>query len=549
MKQRFRRCAIYTRKSSDDGLDQEFNSLEAQREACAAYVASQKGEGWKLSPNRYDDGGHSGGTLERPALQRLLGHIKDGLIDLIVVYKVDRLTRSLADFAKLVERFDGVGASFVSVTQQFNTATSMGRLTLNVLLSFAQFEREVTAERIRDKIAASKKKGLWMGGLPPLGYDAHERTLVINPTEAQTVKTLFQLYQRHGSVRRVKEAADQLGLVSKRHRFETGRVLGGVPLSRGRLYHLLSNPVYVGRIRHKDKSYPGQHPGIIDAETFAAVNDHLTSANRHRNSSSANRSPLAGKFVDETGDRLTPSHATKNGIRYRYYLSRRLISESGKEDLSGWRLPADQLEKAVVDLICGNINEPTTISRYLRGADPETLRKLPATIKSLANSLKGPERAATLKALVAEGSIAPGKLTLRLEAVSLARCLQIDTEQLASEALHLEGKFAVRRRGVEAKLVIGNGTSNTDLTLIKAIAQGRVWFEEIKQGTAMSEIADRHGISQRRVAHLVDLAFLAPDLVQAILAGRQPPHLSADMLIKSKIPPSWQRQRMKISAL
>ena len=253
MSKKLVRCAIYTRKSSEEGLEQDFNSLDAQREACAAYVASQKGEGWKLLPEPYDDGGISGGTLKRPALQHLLAEMEAGKIDLIVVYKVDRLTRSLADFAKLVERFDAAGASFVSVTQQFNTATSMGRLTLNVLLSFSQFEREVTAERIRDKIAASKKKGLWMGGLVPLGYDAKERTLVINKTEAETVQKVFQLYLKLGCVRRVKEEADRLGLVSKRHHFETGRSCGGVSLTRGRIYHLLANPIYNGEIRHKQQ--------------------------------------------------------------------------------------------------------------------------------------------------------------------------------------------------------------------------------------------------------------------------------------------------------
>ncbi|MEM7169245.1 MAG: recombinase family protein [Pseudomonadota bacterium] len=548
MRQCHRRCAIYTRKSSDEGLDQEFNSLEAQHEACAAYVASQKGEGWKLSPNRYDDGGHSGGTLQRPALQRLLGHIKDGLIDLIVVYKVDRLTRSLADFTKLVDRFDAVGASFVSVTQQFNTATSMGRLTLNVLLSFAQFEREVTAERIRDKIAASKKKGLWMGGLPPLGYDAHERTLVINEPEAKTVRKIFQLYQKLGSVREVKEQVDQLGLVSKKHRFATGRVLGGVPLSRGRLYHLLSNPIYVGQIRHKDKSFPGQHPRIIDAETFAAVNTHLKSMSHRTNTNSANGSPLAGKFVDETGDPLTPSHATKNGRRHRYYLSRRLITQSGKADLNGWRLPADQFERAVANLICENTDEASKTSGFMRSADPETIRKLPAVIESLITGLKGPERSSTLKKLVSRGSIATGQMSIWLNPESLAERLQIDPSQIGAATLRLEGRFVLRRRGVEAKLIMGNNTSNSDATLIKTIAQGWAWFEELKRGKTMAEIAERHGISQRRVAHLVDLAFLAPDLVKAILAGKQSPTLTADRLVKSKVPLSWKQQQKMIEA-
>ncbi len=309
------RCAIYTRKSSDEGLEQDFNSLDAQREACTAYITSQKGEGWKLAPDRYDDGGISGGTLERPGLKKLLDDIESGKVDLIVVYKVDRLTRSLADFAKLVDRFDSTGASFVSVTQAFNTATSMGRLTLNVLLSFAQFEREVTAERIRDKIAASKKKGLWMGGLAPLGYDPRDRTLVINEAEAETVRTIFRLYLELGNVRRLKAETNRLGLVSKKRSRANGIKYGGVAFSRGRLHHLLSNPVYVGEIRHKTLTYPGQHPAIIDRETFEAVRAklHANTRGTKAGDTTATSSPLAGKFTDETGDRLTPSHAVRRG--------------------------------------------------------------------------------------------------------------------------------------------------------------------------------------------------------------------------------------------
>ena len=270
------RCAIYTRKSSEEGLEQEFNSLHAQREACMAYITSQKAEGWALLQTQYDDGGISGGTLERPAMQQLLADVDAGLVDQIVVYKIDRLTRSLADFAKIVERLDAAGASFVSVTQSFNTATSMGRLTLNMLLSFAQFEREVTAERIRDKIAASKRKGLWMGGYVPLGYDADGRTLRINVEEARTVRTLYDLYHEHGTIRAVKEAAEALGLRSKRRTVTDGRMRGGIPFDRGHIHHILTNPLYVGRIRHKGKDYDGQHPAIIDPDLWDAVQAQLT---------------------------------------------------------------------------------------------------------------------------------------------------------------------------------------------------------------------------------------------------------------------------------
>src|SRR5437762_8742075 len=253
-----KRCAIYTRKSSEEGLEQEFNSLEAQREACEAYIRSQRHEGWVLAKTRYDDGGFSGGNVERPGLQRLLADIGAGHVDIVVVYKVDRLTRSLADFARLVEIFDMQGVSFVSVTQQFNTTSSMGRLTLNVLLSFAQFEREVTGERIRDKIAASKQKGMWMGGNVPLGYEASERTLVINPAEAETVRHIFALYRELGCVRRVKQEADRLGLSTKCTKTGNGTERGAKPFSRGHLYTLLSNPIYTGQIAHKGELHPGQ---------------------------------------------------------------------------------------------------------------------------------------------------------------------------------------------------------------------------------------------------------------------------------------------------
>ncbi|UYV35753.1 recombinase family protein [Rhodobacteraceae bacterium D3-12] len=269
------RCAIYTRKSSDEGLDQGFNSLDAQNEACAAFIASQRHEGWVAGKSRYDDGGISGGTLDRPGLQRLLADIDAGLVQMVVVYKIDRLTRSLADFAKLVERFDAAGCSFVSVTQAFNTASSMGRLTLNVLLSFAQFEREVTAERIRDKIAASKKKGLWMGGVPPLGYDPHPdtetRSLVVNAKEAETVRMIFGLYDDLGCLNAVMRRANETDLRSKLHRFKSGRVQGGKPFSRGQIYALLRNPIYIGKIRHKTKIWDGQHEPIIGIEHWDRI--------------------------------------------------------------------------------------------------------------------------------------------------------------------------------------------------------------------------------------------------------------------------------------
>jgi DNA invertase Pin-like site-specific DNA recombinase len=358
------RCAIYTRKSTEEGLEQDLNSLDAQHEACAAYVTSQRGEGWALLPARYDDGGVSGGTLQRPALHRLMEDIDAGRIDMVVVYKIDRLTRSLSDFAKIVDWFEAAGCSFVSVTQAFNTSSSMGRLTLNMLLSFAQFEREVTAERIRDKIAASKKRGLWMGGVPPLGYDAHPdpntQSLVVNEAERGTVEALFALYDDLGCLRAVEQEAERRGLRSKRHVFSTGRIQGGGPLSRGQIHHILCNPIYTGRIRHKYKVFDGQHAAIINVDLWDRVQVRLQEASarpRSRRTTQGNRTkpaPLTGKFRDQTGDRLTPSHTRKGQIRIGYYVSNRLLT--GTKDPYGWRLPARRLETSVAVLIADHLD-------------------------------------------------------------------------------------------------------------------------------------------------------------------------------------------------
>src|SRR5262245_25564435 len=344
-------CAIYTRKSSDEGLEQEFNSLDAQREACEAYVTSQRHAGWVALPDMYDDGGLSGGTMERPALQRLLSDIKAGKVQIIVVYKVDRLTRSLADFAKIVDVLDAHDASFVSVTQQFNTTTSMGRLTLNMLLSFAQFEREIAGERIRDKIAASKAKGMWMGGNVPLGYDVKDRKLVVNETEASTVRTIFRRYAELGSVALLKAELDRLGVVSKRREGAGGAFSSGKCFSRGALYLMLQNRLYRGEIAHKDQIYPGQHEAIIDPELWQIVQDGLA-ANRQERSlvvGAEAASLLAGLIFDGDGNRMTPTHATKRGRRYRYYVSASLLASDRPQANRGMRVPVGDIEGLVLD--------------------------------------------------------------------------------------------------------------------------------------------------------------------------------------------------------
>jgi site-specific DNA recombinase len=365
------RCAIYTRKSSDEGLDQEFNSLDAQREACEAYIASQKHEGWIALPALYDDGGISGATMARPALKQLLADIGSHRVDAVVVYKVDRLTRSLGDFAKIVEIFDEHKVSFVSVTQQFNTTSSMGRLTLNMLLSFAQFEREVTAERIRDKIAASKKKGMWMGGTLPLGYDVNDRRLVINAPEAETVCHIYRRYAELGSVRTLREELDRNRIVSKRRTDRFGRPAGGKPFSRGALYLLLQNRLYRGEIVHKENIYPGLHEAIVPEDLWDEVQNTLAGNRLKQNYSVGADEPslFRGLIHDATGQIMTPTHAVKAGKRYRYYVSNRLITpkpESGSGPKSdgagdGQRIPAASIEPLVIDRIRRFLLDPSAL--------------------------------------------------------------------------------------------------------------------------------------------------------------------------------------------
>src|ERR1700730_15834248 len=375
-----RRCAIYTRKSSEEGLGQEFNSLAAQREACEAYIRSQQHEGWLLARNRYDDGGFSGGNLERPAAQRLLIDIRAGRIDIVVVYKVDRLTRSLADFVRLVELFDAQGVSFVSVTQQFNTTSSMGRLTLNVLLSLAQFEREVIGERIRDKIAASKLKGMWMGGVPPLGYGVQDHNLVM--IEADTVRLIFRRYAELGSVRLLKAELEARGIKSKLWTSASGRLVGGKPFSRGALYLMLQNRTYLGDIVHKGQFHPGEHTPIIDQLLWDAVQAQLDSNAAERNSGTRNHQPslLAGMLFDGDGNRMTPSHALKMGTRYRYYVSGSLITKDRTQTSAGLRIPAAEIEQLVSSRVHRWLLDPGTIYKSTAAwlPDPSMQQRLVA---------------------------------------------------------------------------------------------------------------------------------------------------------------------------
>jgi site-specific DNA recombinase len=558
-----RRCAIYTRKSSEEGLDQDFNSLAAQREACEAFIRSQRNEGWALARTRYDDGGFSGGNLERPALQHLIADVRAGRIDIVVVYKVDRLTRSLADFARLVELFDAEAVSFVSVTQQFNTTSSMGRLTLNVLLSFAQFEREVTSERIRDKIAASKKKGMWMGGNVPLGYDANERTLVINPAEAETVRRIFALYRELGCVRRVKEEADRLGLRTKCSIAANGTKRGGKPFSRGHLYTLLSNPIYTGQIAHKGEFHPGQHPALIEAESWSAIREQLaanTSGHRSR-AQAAEPSLLAGVLVDARGERLTPSHAVKKGRRYRYYVSAALITDAGTDRAQGWRLAAREIEEVVIRILADALTSPASlVERFgAAGMPGGQIRKLLGRAARMAAALDGSptERAKLVRELVEKIILDEKRITIKLRCGPLLgkdvpSCV---SDEPSDSAVELTAAVAFTRRGAETILVLPglaqqNHSSRCDPALIKAIVRGRAWFEELATGRAQSlqELAKRNGISRRYIRRLVDLAFLSPELVEAILQGRQPVELTMTRLTEFDLPLDWTEQHKLLAS-
>jgi DNA invertase Pin-like site-specific DNA recombinase len=552
------RCAIYTRKSTDEGLEQEFNSLDAQREAGESYILSQRGQGWVALPKRYDDGGLSGGTMERPALRALLADIEKGKVDLVVVYKVDRLTRSLADFAKIVDVLDARNVSFVSVTQQFNTTTSMGRLTLNMLLSFAQFEREVTSERIRDKIAASKKKGMWMGGLPPLGYDVIDKKLVVNEAEAGTVRTLFRLYLELGTVKRLLEVTHRLGLVTKRRIRPGGRETGGQPFTRGHLYQLLTNPIYAGEVAHKGVTYPGQHHGVIGRQTFDAVRCQLESNAAERRAATNAKAPslLTGLVYDETGDRLCPTHANKRGRRYRYYISKRLMHRTGSTD-GGWRLPAKELDGAVARAVGDFLKDEIRLVDALdvTGVAPDSLRTVlrrAATVAEDLGNARPERRRRLLRCLLNRATLHPDSIHITLKRSGL--CSLVFGKNLDSAA-HREGLIdltvpvVLKRRGVEAKLIVSaaqGDAATPDRNLIALLAQAHRWLDKLvgEEIGSILEIAQGEGLDASDVGRNLQLAFLAPEIVEAIVAGRQPVGLTARRLRRiGALPLEWDRQR------
>jgi DNA invertase Pin-like site-specific DNA recombinase len=527
------RCAVYTRVSTDYGLDQEFNSLDAQRESSEAYVKSQAHEGWRCLATRYDDGGFSGGSLTRPAMQRLLADVAERRIDVVVVYKVDRLTRSLADFAKLVELFDAHGVSFVSVTQAFNTTNSMGRLTLNVLLSFAQFEREVTGERIRDKVAASKRKGMRMGGPVPLGYDVKDKKLVISQEEAERVRHIFCRYLELRSLTELLRDLRQCQILTKAAQRADGSVRGGICFGKGSLEYLLKNRVYIGETKHKGKYFPGEHPAILDPSLFAQVQELLASKAR-RLAGVNTQSLLTGRIFDDRGNKMTPATAKKGAARYRYYVSSALVQ--GRKDQAGSvrRVPAPEIEEAVLRAL-GNLCGAET-----GGSDNETGGR-PACLEiadSTDGSLKDPDRL-LIDRYLAKVLVRPGMLEITARA----------SEDGPPETLKLAWTAPAGRR--KRDIIVPEGVdaaaqrpihSETRARLVEALAKARQWLQQLISGEVRDtrEIAVREGASERSVRMTLNLAFVAPDIAKAAIEGHLP--YGTGLVQLTELRPEWASQ-------
>jgi len=557
MNQRIR-CAIYTRKSTVEGLEQTFNSLDAQREACEAYIKSQQHEGWQAIASHYDDGNYSGGNMDRPALKQIMADIEAGKVGVVVVYKVDRLTRSLADFAKMIELFDRYKVSFVSVTQHFNTTTSMGRLTLNVLLSFAQFEREVTSERIRDKIAASKKKGMWMGGNVSLGYKVVDRKLLIQESEAVTVRRVFREFLRLGSVLRLEEWLRANDIRTRRGNY----------FLRGPLYTMLRNPLYLGLIRHKTEIYPGEHVGVIDRVTWDKAQS-LLNQNTHgqrRKERSTQPSLFTGIIFDVGDNRYSPTHSSKNGCRYRYYTSRAVIHKTKRPD-SPARIPAPSLEKAVTERILSFLNAPSELLAVLKDSllDEENAPSsgfYPAIVERAAKMVKSwkprpaPDRDHFLKAVIDRIVVQAEHIEIRLRlAAILHELLGPDPAgqgvQAAAKFLPIASvtcPFKHTDSGRALRLVIANDRVSNDRSrqlILRAIALARYWYQRIVDGEAkcLNDIIRRDGIDASHAKKIFPLAFLSPSCTQSILGSNTDFTLKA---LLANIAMEWSRQTIPL---
>ena len=501
------RCAIYTRKSTEHGLELEFNSLDAQREACEAYIKSQASQGWRALPQHYDDPAYSGGNLDRPALKKLLADIEAGKIDVVVVYKIDRLTRSLADFAKLVEAFDARSISFVAVTQQFNTTTSMGRLTLNVLLSFAQFERELSSERVRDKIAASRRKGKWTGGTVPLGYDAKDKKLVVNKAEAEIVRTIFRRYLDLQSFSKLVADLDRRGIVTKRRNTKVAKYNGAIPFTYGPLAYFLKNRIYLGEMHHGGKWFKGEHDDILDRATFEQVQQLLaTKAQGRKAKRSESGALLAGKLYDDKGNRMSPSFSSKNGVRYRFYVSSALLR--GRKEAAGSisRIAATEIESAVLTTLADRKGY-----KFEGGG---------AAIEMLERVVIGRHQ---LQIKVAAGA---------------------DPDHTARE---IRITRATQERGTSTLLQENSGPEGArNEGLIQSIVRAHVWVRCLRDGVyeSIEQLAKANRLHPKVVRQNLRLAFLSPDIASSILEGRQPAELSLARIPKLLPLPWAQHQRL-----
>jgi DNA invertase Pin-like site-specific DNA recombinase len=521
------RCAIYTRKSTEEGLDQEFNSLDAQREACAAYITSQRHEGWQALPETYDDGGYSGGNINRPGLQRLLKDIQAGKVDVIVVYKIDRLTRSLADFAKMVELLDAQKSSFVSVTQQFNTTTSMGRLTLNVLLSFAQFEREVTGERIRDKLAASKAKGMWMGGNIPLGYDVKDRKLIINPTEAALVRHVFERYIELKSVIKLSKELNQQGYRTKSWTSRNGRVTKGGPFAIGHLSHILKNRLYAGDVVHKGKYYPGEHEAIVSHELWTQTQGlrEENLRNYTHQVRAKERSLLSGKLFDAEGRVMSPSHSNKQGRRYRYYLSQTTSETKPSKPDTITRIPAGELEQAISDGIGSLLLDDERLVTSFPTLEPEQ-RHLAGNMGRAWKALTPLQRHTHLRDLLRQVTLYPNRLECRLMVAGLAKMLSIELEDGMDASLVIPIQLKRVARGTTLIFITPGRAPNP--VLVRAIARAHWWNHLLVTGKARNfgDLSRQTGVHVRVIWRSICLAWLDSCSIESILKGEERANLT-----------------------
>ena len=560
---KIRRCAIYTRKSTEEGLDQAYNSLDAQWDACAAYIASQKHEGWVLVEKHYDDGGFSGGSLGRPALQALFADLAKGGIDIIVVYKIDRLTRSLADFAKLTELFDQHQVSFVAVTQQFNTSTSMGRLTLNVLLSFAQFEREVAGERIRDKIASSKKRGMWMGGRTPIGYDVKDRKLVVNEAEAETVRHIFRRYLDLRSVKLLQAELEHSGIRSKRHISREGKPYGGCIMYRGALSVLLTSQTYRGMIKQGGDLYVGEHQRIVPEDLFQSVQSVLAAQGPGETARMKLASPalLKGLVFDAAGSRLQPTHCSKGGRKYRYYVSATIIRDA-KANPQGFCIPAPDLERIVTQSIAAQLRDRQWLSSaFDLHADVSGFGRLGSAADALATEIEQLLTRGTgiLHRIVRRIEVHKKHIKVSIDLSAVHQILvpvvgdppQADPAETLFD-LVMAGQFL--RCGKQVRLVIGSDSddhSQIDMRLIRDIVQARQWLADLIGGRAsgIADLARRSACNAAHVSRRISLALLAPDVVEMILSGTQPVQLTPERLKQAcPLPVSWDEQRALLLA-